>query len=129
MQGCGVSTPCAALVAAATCGFLRLMHIPNDGTLAIGAKSLMLAAGWFPAWTRCTGVTIMDVVPGGTAIGHCSVAPLTTRNGIAGASQPPVAWISTRRFSPAFGSSVFSSWLSPLPTAFKREDATPFSVR
>lgn len=29
MQGCGVSTPNAAAVAAATCGLATLIHIPN----------------------------------------------------------------------------------------------------
>ena len=43
--------------------------------------------------------------------------------------QPPVAWISTRRFSPASGSFAFNSWLSPLPTARRRDEATPFSIR
>src|SRR4051794_27195213 len=30
MQGCGVRTPSAAVVAAATIGLARLMHIPKD---------------------------------------------------------------------------------------------------
>jgi hypothetical protein len=48
MQGWGVSTPIAAEVAAATCGFTIDMHIPKGGMLVIGAKSMMLAAGGPP---------------------------------------------------------------------------------
>ena len=39
IQGCGVSTPNAALVAAATCGFDGVMHAPNGMILTIGMKS------------------------------------------------------------------------------------------
>jgi hypothetical protein len=39
MHGCGVSTPNAADVAAATCGFDGVVHIPNGMMLTIGAKS------------------------------------------------------------------------------------------
>src|SRR5258706_11789794 len=38
MQGCGVSTPSAAEVAAATCGFDNVMHIPKGMMLTFGAK-------------------------------------------------------------------------------------------
>src|SRR5579883_3668910 len=44
MQGCGVSTPSAAAVAAATCGFDGLMHMPKPEILAIGMLALMVAA-------------------------------------------------------------------------------------
>ena len=37
MHGCGVNTPSAAAVAAATIGLLRLMHIPNGRMFTIGA--------------------------------------------------------------------------------------------
>lgn len=36
MHGCGVSTPCAADVAAATCGFERLEHMPNGAMFTDG---------------------------------------------------------------------------------------------
>jgi hypothetical protein len=36
MQGCGVRTPNAADVAAATCGFDRVMHIPKGPMFTIG---------------------------------------------------------------------------------------------
>ena len=35
-HGCGVSTPRAAAVAAATCGFARLLHMPNGMMLVFG---------------------------------------------------------------------------------------------
>ena len=47
MHGCGVSTPNAAAVAAATCGLAMLMHIPNGIMLTIGMWSMMFAANWF----------------------------------------------------------------------------------
>lgn len=37
MQGWGVSTPEAAAVAAATCGFVGVVHMPKGGTFAMGA--------------------------------------------------------------------------------------------
>ena len=44
MHGCGVSTPKAADVAAATCGFDGVVHIPNGMMLTLGAKSWIVAA-------------------------------------------------------------------------------------
>jgi len=38
-QGCGVSTPWAAVVAAATCGLPRLMHRPKGEMLVSGMVS------------------------------------------------------------------------------------------
>lgn len=49
MHGCGVSTPSAADVAAATCGFDSVVHIPKGMMLTFGAKSWMVAAIWPPA--------------------------------------------------------------------------------
>jgi hypothetical protein len=37
IQGCGVSTPIAADVAAATCGFEGVVHMPKGGMFTIGA--------------------------------------------------------------------------------------------
>lgn len=45
MHGCGVSTPKAAEVAAATAGLARLMHIPNGAIFTMGLWSMMVAAG------------------------------------------------------------------------------------
>ena len=131
-QGIGVSTPDAAAVADATAGLEGVMHMPNDMMLTKGTWSMMFAAGWLPDMTRFTGSTVSGDVPGGTAIAHFSSAPLTTWIGMPAPllpTQPPVAWISTRRFSPASGSAVFSNWLSPLPTARSRDAATPLSIR
>ena len=50
-HGWGVSTPRAAEVAAATCGFDGVMHIPNGATLAMALKSWIVAAGCPPAVT------------------------------------------------------------------------------
>lgn len=51
IQGIGVSTPKAAAVAAATAGLRILLHIPNGGILANGAKSIIVAAIGPPALT------------------------------------------------------------------------------
>ena len=65
-HGCGVSTPSAAEVAAATCGFDSVMHIPNGMMLTLGAKSWMVAAIMPPA---CTGL------PFGTTVNGDGAAP------------------------------------------------------
>jgi hypothetical protein len=52
MHGCGVRTPSAALVAAATCGFAIDMHIPKVGMFA-GVKSA----------TVPTGVPAVTIIP------------------------------------------------------------------
>jgi len=76
-QGAGVGTPAAAAVAAITAGFAGELHIPKGGILAIGAKSMIVAAS-FPS--------IMVGVPLGITIRelcaipkeHFSIAPITT---------------------------------------------------
>src|ERR1700716_4030139 len=57
MQGCGVNTPSAAAVAAATWGLARLRHMPNGMMLTIEMWSMMLAAYWLPHITRLVGKT------------------------------------------------------------------------
>src|SRR5438552_19077273 len=81
MQGCGVSTPSAAEVAAATAGLAMLMHMPNGMMLTIEMWSMMLAANWLPHFTRWFGSTtrLDGVVPKE----HISVALLTTCIGMA----------------------------------------------
>ena len=76
MHGCGVNTPNAAAVAAATCGFAGLMHMPNEEMFAIGLKSMIVAAGCDITVTRVTGRTVSGdgVVP----IAHLIIAPLPT---------------------------------------------------
>ena len=44
-HGCGVRTPIAAAVAAATCGFAMDVHIPNGIIFTIGWLSVMHAGG------------------------------------------------------------------------------------
>jgi hypothetical protein len=57
-QGIGVRTPNAAVVAAATTGFARLIHIPNVAIFSIGTKSATLAAGIPPIRTRLVGKVV-----------------------------------------------------------------------
>ena len=80
MQGCGVSTPRAAVVAAATCGLLRVVHMPKGRIFFIGTESWMLAAGKFDPLTIFSGVTIS--VDGATPNVQAHIAPLTTSGGI-----------------------------------------------
>src|SRR3954452_17963334 len=75
-HGWGVSTPMAADVAAATCGLLGDMHIPNVAMLTFGLLSMMFAAGWFELCTRLAGST--DSVPGAAPNVHAIIAPSTT---------------------------------------------------
>ncbi len=76
MQGWGVSTPSAAAVAAATCGFARLEHIPQDVMFTIGAASVICSAGLPPAITVIlfVDVSVAGVVPKV----HMHDAPVTT---------------------------------------------------
>ncbi len=75
MHGIGVSTPSAAAVAATTIGLDGLEHMPNGGTLTIGAKSIMVAAG-VPVRTRLAGNTAS--VDGAAPKLHCMSAPAQT---------------------------------------------------
>ncbi len=86
-HGWGVSTPMAAAVAAATCGLLGDMHMPNDAMLTIGTMSWMLAAGLESPSTMFTGRT--ERLPGAFPIEQAIIAPLTTSFGI-GSSWPGV---------------------------------------
>jgi hypothetical protein len=76
MQGCGVRTPWAAVVAAATCGLLSVVHIPNGMIFTMGALSLMVAAGWLDTITLAIGRT--ESVEGATPKEHESIALLHT---------------------------------------------------
>jgi hypothetical protein len=76
MQGCGVSTPSAALVAAATCGFDGVEHMPKGMMLTIGAKSWIVASGWLSTFVRRAGNTVK--VDGDVPNVHIICAPLTT---------------------------------------------------
>jgi hypothetical protein len=76
MQGCGVRTPIAAEVAAATCGLAMLLHMPNDEMFTIGAKSWILAAGWLLHTGRPAGTTTR--LDGEVPKEHIRIALLTT---------------------------------------------------
>src|SRR5262245_61246354 len=75
-QGMGVSTPWAAAVAEATCGFVWVLHMPNGAMLVIGAKSMIVAARMLSASTGLTGR--MESVDGASPSLHLSCAPWTT---------------------------------------------------
>jgi hypothetical protein len=75
-QGCGVSTPKAAVVAAATCGLLKVVHIKKGMMFFIGMLSIMVAAGIAEALTIFSGVTIRLL--GAVPKLHASNAPLHT---------------------------------------------------
>lgn len=76
IQGIGVKTPDAAVVAVATVGFDGVVHIPKGLMFTMGTWSMMLAAGWLPDNVRLTGSTPKD--DGATPKLHISMAPLTT---------------------------------------------------
>jgi hypothetical protein len=73
MHGCGVSTPSAALVAAATWGLAGDMHIPKVGMLAI-EMSVTTPAGVPP----CTVTPVAANVAGIAPIVQVSIPPVTT---------------------------------------------------
>jgi len=84
-HGTGVNTPGGgAAVAAATAGFPIDVHIPHGATLAIGAASWIVAAGFPPI--RMVGEDVAVSVPGAVPIVHIYVAPITA--GIAINSPP-----------------------------------------
>ncbi len=55
MQGIGVNVPNAAAVAVATCGFAIEVHIINGLIFIIGLLSIIVAAGFPPAFTNAVG--------------------------------------------------------------------------
>jgi hypothetical protein len=57
MHGCGVRTPKAAAVAAATAGLAMLVHAPKGWIFTMGLWSMMVAAGWLFVITLLTGRT------------------------------------------------------------------------
>ncbi len=76
MQGIGVRTPAAAVVALTTAGFVGLEHMPNGGMFTIGMLSMILAAYMKPVETLFKGVT--KSMLGANPKVHCSTAPLQT---------------------------------------------------
>lgn len=80
MQGCGVNTPNAAAVAAATIGLARELHIANDVILTIGITSRIVPAGFDVPST--VGAEVALNVPGALPNGQESCAPVTTNSPI-----------------------------------------------
>jgi len=77
MQGMGVSTPRAAVVAAATAGLAIDVHMPKGRMLAMGIWSMMVAAKGPPAVTGGPlGMTTSEL--GATPNVHIMVAPIQT---------------------------------------------------
>jgi len=76
MQGCGVRTPIAAEVAAATWGLLGVVHMPKGKIFFMGTLSIMVAPGILLALVRPSGVivNVLGVVPKL----HCKLAPFVT---------------------------------------------------
>lgn len=75
-QGMGVSTPCAAAVAAATVGFDGELQVPKGMMFTIGTWSMIFAAGGPSAITLFFGSTTS--VDGAAPKVHCSMAPMET---------------------------------------------------
>lgn len=74
-HGMGVSTPLAAAVAEATVGFASEVQVANGGILVTGAKSIILAAGFFSPVTN--GTATMKVEGADPKV-HCKDADITT---------------------------------------------------
>ena len=76
MHGWGVSTPIAAAVAAATCGFAMLVHIPQGDMFTIGAESVITHTG-FPS-ARTVWLLVELTLPGVVPNEHMHIAPVAT---------------------------------------------------
>lgn len=76
IQDCGVKTPIAAAVAAATAGFAIDVHMANGMMLTLGLLSIILAAG-VVAMTLLVGIIIRD--DGAVPNEHIKVQPLVTK--------------------------------------------------
>ena len=76
LQGWGVRTPIAAEVADATCGFVRVVHIPKGPTLVIAAQSCIVAPGLPPIMTKDCDVTFNGA--GAVPKEHMQFAPTIT---------------------------------------------------
>jgi hypothetical protein len=84
MHGCGVSAPMAAAVAAATCGFDGVVHIPNVAMFVIWWSLIVAAGSGPPPAVTIAGTTTR--AHGATPNEHMSCAPLTTNSPAIGAS-------------------------------------------
>ncbi|MFT3770166.1 MAG: hypothetical protein QM820_32455 [Minicystis sp.] len=72
-QGIGVRVPMAAAVAAATCGFAWVLHMPNGAMFTIGLLSITVAADRASALVGPTGRIVR--VEGANPSLHRSFAP------------------------------------------------------
>src|ERR1700722_13226900 len=80
MHGIGVNVPIAAAVAAATCGFAGLWHIPKGAMFTIGLKSMIVAADCWSPSDMMTGRTVR--LDGDVPMLQFIWAPLTTSFGM-----------------------------------------------
>jgi hypothetical protein len=87
VHGCGVRTPIAAAVAAATCGFAIDEHIPKGGILLPAATSVIVAIGFEPP--RHVACDVAFNTDGDAPNGHINCAPLTTTTPM---FFPPFQW-------------------------------------
>lgn len=79
-HGIGVSTPCAAAVAEATCGFACVLHIPKGAMFVMGTLSMTVAVGCSSALDPLAGRTVS--VEGALPWLHLSFAPFATSFGM-----------------------------------------------
>lgn len=77
MQGMGVSTPKAAVVAVATTGFVMVLQSPKVGIFTSGAWSMIVAARGPEVFTGGP-LGITDKTLGRVPKEHCIVAPMQT---------------------------------------------------
>ncbi len=75
-QGMGVSTPCAAAVAADTVGLASDVQLPKGMMLDMGTKSMIVPAGLLQAFTLFIGIMVSWL--GARPKEHCKVAPIHT---------------------------------------------------
>ncbi len=80
IQGIGVKTPKAAVVAAKTVGFARLVHIAKGEILIIGANPIIFPIGRFDAKTLSIGKNLTGI--GDIPKEHTHIPPVTHFIGI-----------------------------------------------
>ena len=91
MQGIGISTPKAAAVAAATAGFVMVIHIPKGLIFTNGIKSLIVATGKPETNTELFGS--VESTDGAIPNEHLKQAPQTTTDILCRTIQPTHVYI------------------------------------